>query len=111
MSVSKYSGGTWVVLCCRFGVPDPWLKRDYDMKLKLRMSSVRYTHTNKFQMEILGFAQHFLQLQDVLGRMRAASAGKKVNMFSLSEDSGLEHRQPVRYLLKGHYYSKAPKCG
>ena len=48
------------------------------MKLVMRMSSVRYTHTHRFAMEMLGFAQHFLQLQDVLGRMRAASAGKKV---------------------------------
>ncbi|KAL4233287.1 Vacuolar protein sorting-associated protein 13D [Mactra antiquata] len=63
----------------KYGLPDPWLKRDYDMKLKLRMSSVRYTHTNKFQAEMLGFVQQFLQLQDVLGRMRAASAGKKIN--------------------------------
>ncbi|XP_053397933.1 intermembrane lipid transfer protein VPS13D-like isoform X2 [Mercenaria mercenaria] len=63
----------------KYGLPDPWLKREYDMKLKLRMSSVRYTHTNKFQAEMLGFVQHFLQLQDVLGRMRAASAGKKIN--------------------------------
>ena len=62
----------------RFGLPDPWLKREYDMKLKLGMSSVRYTHTNRFQMEVLGFALHFFQLQDILGRMRAASAGKKV---------------------------------
>ena len=66
----------------RFGLPDPHLIRAYDMKLKLRMSSVRYTHTNKFQAEMLGFVQHFLQLQDVLGRMRAASAGKKVAMVT-----------------------------
>lgn len=62
----------------RYGIPDPYLQREYDMQLKLRMSSVRYTHTNKFHAEMLGFVQQFLQLQDLLGRMRAASAGKKV---------------------------------
>ncbi|KAL3882451.1 hypothetical protein ACJMK2_028789, partial [Sinanodonta woodiana] len=63
----------------RYGVPDPWLHREYDAKLKLRMASVRYVHTNRFQSETLAFCQHFLQLQDVLGRMRAASDGKKIN--------------------------------
>ncbi|KAH3833861.1 hypothetical protein DPMN_107177, partial [Dreissena polymorpha] len=63
----------------KYGLPDPWCKRDYDIRLKVGMSSVRYTHTHKFTQEMLGFAQHFLQLQDVLGRMRAASAGKKIN--------------------------------
>ncbi|GFN93642.1 vacuolar protein sorting-associated protein 13d, partial [Plakobranchus ocellatus] len=63
----------------KYGLPDFTLLRAYDISLKLRMSSVRYIHTNRFQSELLAFAQHFLQLQDVLGRMRAASAGKKVN--------------------------------
>ncbi|WAR08719.1 VP13D-like protein [Mya arenaria] len=63
----------------KYGMPDPWCKRDYDMKLKMEMSSVRYTHTQRFAMEMLGFVQHFLQAQDVLGRIRAASAGKKIN--------------------------------
>ena len=65
-------------MCYRYGIPDPWLKRDYDMKLKMTMASVRYTHTNRFHAELLGFIQHFLQLQEVLGRMRASSAGKNV---------------------------------
>ena len=42
------------------------------------MSSVWYVHTQRFIMEILAFVQHFNQLQDILGRMRAASDGKKV---------------------------------
>ncbi|KAK3583966.1 hypothetical protein CHS0354_033760 [Potamilus streckersoni] len=63
----------------RYGVPDPWLHREYDAKLKLRMASVQYVHTNRFQSETLAFCQHFLQLQDILGRMRAASDGKKIN--------------------------------
>ena len=64
----------------RYGLPDFALQRAFDISLKLRMSSIRYIHTNRFQSELLAFAQHFLQLQDVLGRMRAASAGKKVRM-------------------------------
>jgi hypothetical protein len=42
------------------------------------MASVRYVHTNRFQSELIAFVQHFLQLQDVLGRIKAASAGIKV---------------------------------
>ena len=48
------------------------------MRLKLRMASVRYIHTQRFVSETLAFVQHFNQLQDVLGRSRAASAGQKV---------------------------------
>ena len=62
----------------RYGPPDPNLVRDCDISVKLQMASVRYIHTNRFQMEFVAFLQHFLQLQDVLGRYRAASAGKKV---------------------------------
>ncbi|XP_060085097.1 intermembrane lipid transfer protein VPS13D-like [Ylistrum balloti] len=62
----------------KYGLPDPNLERDEDISLKLRMASVRYTHTNHFQMEFVAFIQNFLQLQDILGQMRAASAGKKV---------------------------------
>ncbi|XP_041352246.1 vacuolar protein sorting-associated protein 13D-like isoform X2 [Gigantopelta aegis] len=63
----------------KHGIPDFQLEREYDICLKLRMSSVRYIHTNRFQSEVVAFCQNFLQLQDVLGRMRAASAGKKVS--------------------------------
>ncbi|XP_048240313.1 vacuolar protein sorting-associated protein 13D-like isoform X2 [Haliotis rufescens] len=63
----------------KYGFPDDQLQREYDIYLKLRMSSLRYIHTNRFQSEVLAFCQHFLQLQDVLGRMRAASAGQKIS--------------------------------
>ncbi|KAK3098591.1 hypothetical protein FSP39_021054 [Pinctada imbricata] len=62
----------------KYGSPDPNLTRDCDIRVKLHMASVRYVHTNRFQSEFVAFLQHFLQLQDVLGRYRAASAGKKV---------------------------------
>ena len=75
--------GNRISLYFRYGIPDPWLKRDYDMRLKMTMASVRYTHTNRFHAELLGFVQHFLQLQEVLGRMRASSAGKNVRTLVL----------------------------
>ena len=62
----------------RHGEPDPFLKRDIDMKLVLKMASVQYVHTQRFLSEVIAFAQHFLQLQEVLGRMRAASQGNQV---------------------------------
>ena len=66
---------------CRYGEPDPFLKRDLDMKLELKMASVQYVHTQRFLSEVIAFAQHFLQLQEVLGRMRAASQGNEVGSF------------------------------
>ena len=63
----------------RHGEPDPFLKRDYDMRLVLKMSSIQYVHTQRFLSEVIAFAQHFLQLQEVLGRMRAASQGNEVS--------------------------------
>ena len=65
----------------RYGEPDPFLKRDLDMKLELKMASVQYVHTQRFLSEVIAFAQHFLQLQEVLGRMRAASQGNEVVFF------------------------------
>ena len=55
------------------------------MRLKLRMASVRYIHTQRFVSETLAFVQHFNQLQDVLGRSRAASAGQKVSWEGLRQ--------------------------
>ncbi|XP_022802556.1 vacuolar protein sorting-associated protein 13D-like isoform X2 [Stylophora pistillata] len=63
----------------KYGTPDPDLQRENDMSLKLRMSSVQYVHTKRFQTELVVFFQHYLQLQEVLGRMRAASEGNEVS--------------------------------
>ena len=62
----------------KFGAPDPNLLRENDMRLTLRMASVQYVHTKRFQTELVVFFQHYLQLQEVLGRMRAVSAGNEV---------------------------------
>ena len=66
----------------KYGAPDPDLLRKNDMILKLRMSSVQYVHTKRFQTELVAFFQHYLQLQEVLGRMRAASEGNEVSSKS-----------------------------
>lgn len=42
------------------------------------MASVQYVHTQRFQAEVVSFIQHFTQLQDVLGRQRAAIEGQTV---------------------------------
>ncbi|XP_063292174.1 intermembrane lipid transfer protein VPS13D isoform X2 [Pelobates fuscus] len=62
----------------KYGPPDPDLKREYDMRVSLRMASVQYVHTQRFQSEVVAFIQHFIQLQDVLGRQRAAIQGQTV---------------------------------
>lgn len=63
----------------RFGQPDPSLERDSDIKVSLQMASVQYVHTQRFQAEVVAFIQHFTQLQDVLGRQRAAIKGQTVS--------------------------------
>ncbi|KAE8593143.1 hypothetical protein XENTR_v10019000 [Xenopus tropicalis] len=62
----------------KYGLPDLALKREYDMRVSLRMASVQYVHTQRFQAELVAFIQHFTQLQDVLGRQRAAIQGQTV---------------------------------
>ncbi|XP_078616141.1 intermembrane lipid transfer protein VPS13D-like isoform X3 [Branchiostoma floridae x Branchiostoma japonicum] len=63
----------------RYGLPDPDLQREYDIRVRLRMSSVRYVLTQRFQAETVAFCQHFKHLQELLGTMRAATSGQKVN--------------------------------
>lgn len=63
----------------RYGQPDPYLERECDIKVSLQMASVQYVHTQRFQAEVVAFIQHFTQLQDVLGRQRAAMEGQAVS--------------------------------
>jgi hypothetical protein len=42
------------------------------------MTSVCYVHTHRFVQELLGFAQNFNQLQDLMGQVRAAAENRKV---------------------------------
>ncbi|KAI5095714.1 vacuolar protein sorting-associated protein 13D isoform X1, partial [Silurus meridionalis] len=66
----------------KYGEPDPFLVRECDMKVSLQMASVQYVHTQRFQTEVIAFIQHFTQLQDVLGRQRAAVEGQAVREHS-----------------------------
>jgi len=54
--------------------------REYDVCVKLTMSSVRYVHTQHFMQETFAFVQNFNKLQDILGRSRALASGKKVDV-------------------------------
>uniref|UniRef100_A0A8C6W485 Vacuolar protein sorting 13D n=1 Tax=Nannospalax galili TaxID=1026970 RepID=A0A8C6W485_NANGA len=62
----------------KYGQPDPLLRREHDVRVSLQMASVQYVHTQRFQAEVVAFIQHFTQLQDVLGRQRAAIEGQTV---------------------------------
>ncbi|KAM4610547.1 intermembrane lipid transfer protein VPS13D [Polymixia lowei] len=62
----------------KYGQPDPYMERECDIKVALQMASVQYVHTQRFQAEVVAFIQHFTQLQDVLGRQRAAMEGQAV---------------------------------
>ncbi|KAI9532529.1 hypothetical protein NQZ68_031231 [Dissostichus eleginoides] len=62
----------------KYGQPDPYLERECDIKVSLQMASVQFVHTQRFQAEVVAFIQHFTQLQDVLGRQRAAMEGQAV---------------------------------
>jgi len=72
------------MLCrCRHDVPDELLNRAFDVSVDLTMSSVVYTHTKRFPIEILNFLQEFIEHHDKLGHMRAATAGKEVDITAL----------------------------
>lgn len=61
------------------GPPDYHLRREFDNAFKLRMSSVKYIHTQRFISELTNYFQQFNQLQDTLSRMRALSLGQGVS--------------------------------
>ena len=46
---------------------------EYDMSLRLNMTSVKYIHTQRFILSLTSYFQQFNQLQDALGKMRALS--------------------------------------
>jgi len=90
---------------CRYGTPDPDLIREYDVRVKLTMSSVWYVHTQHFMQETFAFIQNFNKLQDILGRSRAVASGKKVGtvcaLYKVAYcNSGLWVSSSV-----GHYFS------
>ncbi len=90
--------GIWLpnhtsALIPRYGRPDPLLRREHDVRVSLQMASVQYVHTQRFQAEVVAFIQHFTQLQDVLGRQRAAIEGQTVGrLITLGCFSDFIHR-------------------
>lgn len=82
----------------RFGPADPELLRQYDMDLTLSLSVIQYVHSQRFLSEIIAFGQHFIFLQEVLGRMRAAGAGDEV-MLNVNLKYILEGGSPCRSFL------------
>ncbi|XP_036356919.1 vacuolar protein sorting-associated protein 13D isoform X3 [Octopus sinensis] len=63
----------------KYAGDDPGMQRAYDLCVKLHMATVQYTYTDRFQSEVTAFCMHFLQLHDRMGRIRAASIGKKIS--------------------------------
>jgi hypothetical protein len=53
------------------------IKNDFESSLKLKMSSFKYVHTQRFVISLANYFQQFNQLQDSLGKMRAISIGLK----------------------------------
>ncbi|XP_078806203.1 intermembrane lipid transfer protein VPS13D isoform X4 [Oryzias latipes] len=71
-------GDALVFNILKYGQPDPHLERECDIMVSLQMASVQYVHTQRFQAELVAFIHHFTQLQDILGRQRAAMEGQTV---------------------------------
>lgn len=60
---------------------------DYDLSLKITMSSVKYVHTQRFISSISAYFQQFNQLQDALSKMRALSLGTIGNISMAAQRS------------------------
>ena len=80
---------TFLNFIFRYGDPDPELRNDYDMSIKLRMSAVQYVHTKRFQSELMAFVNHFSQIQESLRRMRTVAAGNKVRRGKVGGEGGI----------------------
>nr|XP_002733622.2 PREDICTED: vacuolar protein sorting-associated protein 13D-like [Saccoglossus kowalevskii] len=64
----------------KYGSDDPFLVRECDIKVELRMSSVRYIHTHRFQSETVAFCEHFNNLHNHMGHTSAVSKGKEIKI-------------------------------
>lgn len=93
----------WYSCPLRYGQPDPYLEREYDIKVSLQMASVQYVHTQRFQAEVVAFIQHFTQLQDVLGRQRAAMEGQAV---STADYRSMMHKYDAIIPVSQHSFYK-----
>lgn len=66
------------------------------------MASVVYVHTQRFQAEVVAFMQHFTQLQDVLGRQRAAMEGQVVSVIMFALISSTIKGKAAREILQNY---------
>ncbi|CAG0881810.1 unnamed protein product, partial [Cyprideis torosa] len=62
----------------KYGTPDPELRRPFDGTLRMTMSSILYVHTHRFIDTILNFGYNFLDLQKILGKLRAGATGSEI---------------------------------
>ena len=62
----------------KYGSPDFNMLRDCDMRLKIKMASVIYIHTQRFATELIHVIQQFSQLQTIVEKWRAIRAGQNV---------------------------------
>lgn len=63
---------------------------DFDIYLKLNMSSVKYVHTQRFIVSLTSYFQQFNQLQEALGKMRALSVGQTNIAYTAQRSSRIK---------------------
>lgn len=74
LRIESENGGTGLnFLLRKWSHNDPQLKREWDAFLEINSPrGLKLIHTQRFMQEILAFVQHFLQLQDLLARVKTA---------------------------------------
>ncbi|XP_037935876.1 vacuolar protein sorting-associated protein 13D [Teleopsis dalmanni] len=78
---------------------------DFDAKLNIQMSSVRYIHTKRFLMEIHLFVKELLQLQTpVIKRIKSSDIDKDINSRPIQISLEIFAESPI-VLLPLSYYS------
>ena len=90
-------------MCFRHDIPDQQLERDFDISVDLTMTSVIYTHTKRFPIEIINFLQDVLEHHDSIGHMRAASQGQQVSVISTMVNTRPACRNFTCLECRAHY--------
>lgn len=69
-----------VLYNCRYSAPDPRLRREYDMRISLRVPTVQatYVHTHRYMCHLIDYWMHFLMLHEKLAAHRAVQRGEEV---------------------------------
>ena len=66
------------------------IKNDFEASLKLKTSSFKYIHTQRFIVWLTDYFKQFNQLQDALGKMRALSLGEKNISYEAQRSSRIK---------------------